>query len=70
MKSYEAYAKKRDELGYTDGDVSEKSGVGIEDFVMWEMNYHTKGILGWQPKLESLCLIAGVLGIGLLDFIK
>lgn len=70
MKSYERYAKKRDELGYTDEEIASETGVSIENLKQWHMSYLTKGILGNQPKLESLCLIASVLGIGIVDFVK
>ena len=70
MRSYERYAEKRNELGYTDKDVSEKAGISLSALEEWQMNYLTIGILGNQPKLETLLSIAGVLGIGILDFIK
>lgn len=70
MKSYERYAEKRNELGYTDKDVSEKAGISLSALEEWYMNYLTRGILGNQPKLETLLSIAGVLGIGIVDFMK
>lgn len=70
MKSYERYAARRNELGYTDKDVSEKAGISLTALEEWNMNYRTRGILGNQPKLETLLSIAGVLGIGILDFMK
>lgn len=70
MKSYERYAARRNELGYTDKEVSEKTGISLTSLEQWYMNYLTRGILGNQPKLETLLAIAGVLGIGILDFIK
>lgn len=70
MKSYERYAEKRNELRYTDEDVSEKAGISLTELEEWYMNYLTRGILGNQPKLETLLSIAGVLGIGIVDFMK
>lgn len=70
MRSYERYAEKRNELGYTDKDVSEKAGISLTALDEWHMNYITRGILGNQPKLETLLSIAAVLGIGILDFMK
>ena len=70
MRSYERYAEKRNELGYTDKDVSEKAGISLSALEEWQMNYLTIGILGNQPKLDTLLAIAGVRGIGILDFIK
>ena len=64
MKSYERSAARRNELGYTDEDVSEKAGISLSALEEWKSN------LCNQPKLETLLLIAGVLGIGIVDFMK
>lgn len=64
MKSYERYAARRNELGYTDKEVSEKAGISLTALEEWKSN------LCNQPKLETLLSIAGVLGIGIVDFMK
>ena len=64
MKSYERYAARRNELGYTDKEVSEKAGISLTALEEWKSNLYN------QPKLETLLSIAGVLGIGIVDFMK
>lgn len=58
---YEKYAKRRDELGYTDYKVSQLSSASTATLSEWKKNYESGGAEGYQPKLDKLTSIASAL---------
>lgn len=66
---YEKYAKRRDDLGFTDYRVSKESGVLTSTLSEWKKHYETCGKEGYQPKLDKLSAIANVLGMHVSEFL-
>ena len=66
---YEKYAKRRDELGFTDYKVAQKSGVLTSTLSEWKKHHETSGEAGYQPKLDKLSAIASALDMKVSDLI-
>ncbi len=60
---YEKYAKLRDEKGFNDNQVSEKTGIARSTLSEWK-----KGI--YQPKVDKLIKIANLFEVSLDYFIS